>query len=621
MNRHNMAGLETYPELPDSRSIRVIKLHGATGPNDDIRFDLITVSLDAPLPYEAISYTWSGQPLDRPVYANGREYLVTRNAEDVMRRLRPNKPEHSRHLWIDAICINQKDDKEKAVEVQLMYEIYANAERVNIWLGQGSESTALALKWLRWYSWTFSPVRRAQAKCAGAITSAGSIFIRLLLGIAVICMSCVWACIMLLVGAVVLFPFGLLPIFKSYKKRFRDGLAELASMEYWERAWTVQEANANELCFILCGSSAPLRLDLFYMSHYMIPPIYIFSTLNNSKLNQRYSLHILDIFHTHGQAEFGAQIFDVLCKTKATIAKDKLFAIRAMFPDSLGALTIDYSVSDSDIYTEAARIVLEETQNVEFFRYACQPGREDRFPSWVPSWSALIDIPDWICKFAPTTISQEAVIIEDDDMNVLKLKGLRIEKVASAISERFPSVPPLQVPWSRSLDLNVAHEAFVVFREWVHSTGAVDNQDPCMLQLAWMISQMINLDVNDVLAWFQLTWSEDNFGMEKLWDYGLHGGEVCDSRKFTVNFLQMVSGRSLFMTETGRVGMSTFVIRPGDEIALLTGEKLPYVIRKNLDCPDKYSLVAPSWLSGALMGEEWPGWNGQLEDLEDIELV
>ncbi|KAK4063849.1 hypothetical protein Trihar35433_8557 [Trichoderma harzianum] len=571
MDRNNMAGLETYPELPDSRSIRVIKLHGATSPSDDIRFDLITVSLDAPLPYEAISYTWSGQPLDRPVYANGREYLVTRNAEDVMRRLRPNKPEHSRNLWIDAICINQKDDREKAVEVQLMYEIYANAERVNIWLGQGSESTALALKWLRWYSWTFSPVWRAQAKC--------------------------------------------------YKKQFRDGLADLASMEYWERAWTVQEANANELCFILCGSSAPLRLDLFYMSHYMIPPIYIFSTLNNSKLNQRYSLHILDIFHTHTQAEFGTQIFDVLCKTKATIAKDKLFAIRAMFPDSLGALTIDYSVPDSDIYTEAARIVLEETQNVEFFRYACQPGREDKFPSWVPLWSALIDIPDWICKFAPATLTQDAIIIEDDDMRVLTLKGRRVDKAVSAISGRFPSVALLQVPWSRSLDLDVAREAFVVFREWVHSTGAADNQDPCMQQLAWMISQMINLDVNDVLAWFQLTWSEDNFGMEKLWDYGLHGGEVCDCRKFTVNFLQMVSGRSLFMTETGRVGMSTLVIRPGDEIALLTGEKLPYVIRKNLDRPDKYSLVAPCWLSGALMGEEWPGWNGQLEDLEDIELV
>ncbi|KAK6443981.1 hypothetical protein FP744_10000229 [Trichoderma asperellum] len=553
-----MAVLEVYPELADSRSIRVIKLHGATNLSDDIRFDLIAVSLDAPLPYEAISYTWSGQALDRPVYANGKKYLVTRNAEDVMRRLRPNKPEHSRNLWIDAICINQKDDREKAVEVQLMFEIYANAKCVNIWLGQGTESTALALKWLRWY---------------------------------------------------------------SYKMLFQVGLADLASMEYWERAWTVQEANANELCFVLCGSSAPFRLDLFYMSHNMIPPMYIFSSLNNSKPNQRYGLHILDIYHTRTRAEFGKHIFNVLCKTKATIAKDKLFAMRAMFPDSLGALTIDYSVSDSDVYTEAARIVLGETQNVEFFRYACQSDREDGFPTWVPPWTALVDIPEWICKFTPAAVSQKAIIVEGDDTKVLKLKGLLVDSAMSAISERFPTVAQLQAPWSRTLDLNLAREALVMFREWVDSTGAANNQDPTMHQLAWLISEMTKLNAGDVLAWFQLIWTEDNFGMEKIWDYGLRGGNVCDSRNITVKFLQLVSGRSLFMTESGRIGMSTLVICPEDEVALLTGEKLPYIIRKSLDRPDKYTLVAPCWLSGALMGEGWPDWNGRLEDLEDVELV
>lgn len=210
-----MADQETHPKLPDSRSIRVIQLHGAANISDEIRFDLITTSLDEPLPYEAISYTWSGQALDRPVYANGREYCVTKNAEDVMRRLRPSSPDRSRNLWIDAICINQKDDPEKSVQVQLMFEVYANAERVNIWLGQGTDATALALKWLRWYSWSFAAAWRLQSSFASAISSADSIFIRLLLGIATVSMSCVCACIMMVVGAVVLLPFGLLPVFKS----------------------------------------------------------------------------------------------------------------------------------------------------------------------------------------------------------------------------------------------------------------------------------------------------------------------------------------------------------------------------------------------------------------------
>lgn len=210
-----MAGLKAYPELPDSRSIRAIQLHGATRFNDDIYFDLIVISLNAPSPYEAISYTWSGQPLDRPVYANGQKYLVTKNAEDVMRRLRPTQPGKSRNLWIDAICINQTDDVEKAVQVQLMFEVYANAKRVNIWLGRGSKSTALALKWLRWYSWSFSTTWILQAKFAGAIASANTIFLRLLLGLATLCMSCLCACAMILVAAIVLLPFGLMPIFKG----------------------------------------------------------------------------------------------------------------------------------------------------------------------------------------------------------------------------------------------------------------------------------------------------------------------------------------------------------------------------------------------------------------------
>ncbi|OTA01905.1 hypothetical protein A9Z42_0022290 [Trichoderma parareesei] len=595
-----MAGQGTHPKLPDSRSIRVIKLHGAADISDEIRFDLITTSLDEPLPYEAISYTWSGQALDRPAHANGQEYHVTKNAEDVMRRLRPGRPDDSRNLWIDAICINQKDDAEKSVQVQLMFEVYANAERVNIWLGQGTDATALALRWLRWYSWSFAAAWKLQSKFASAIRSADSIFIRLLLGIAAVSMSCICAC---------------------RKEQFRVGLMELASLDYWERAWTVQEANANPSCFILCGSSAPLRLDLFCQSHNMVPPIYVFSSLNNSKLNQRYSLHLLDTFHTNGEAEFGSPIFDVLCKTKATIAKDKLFAIRAMFPDTLGELTVDYSRSDSDVYTEAARIILDETQTVEFFRYAGQAGREDGFPSWVPPWSGIVDLPEWICSFSPATISQDVVVVEGEDDTVLTLKGRRVERATSAVSDPFPVVAPLPVLWSRVLDVDVAKRAFAVLREWMRTTGAASCHDPQILQLASLILDMIKMEAEEILSWFHLIWDEDNFGMEKLWDYGLNGGQVCDSRKITVNFLQLVSGRSLFMTESGRVGMSTLAIRPEDEIALFTGEKLPYVIRKSLGHPNGHILAAPCWVSGALNGEQWPGWDGDLDELEDIELV
>ncbi len=44
-------------------------------------------------------------------------------------------------IWIDAICINQNDNFEKASQVRLMGRIYEHAMGVT-WLGPGSDNSA-----------------------------------------------------------------------------------------------------------------------------------------------------------------------------------------------------------------------------------------------------------------------------------------------------------------------------------------------------------------------------------------------------------------------------------------------------------------------------------------------
>jgi hypothetical protein len=44
-------------------------------------------------------------------------------------------PFFERILWVDAICINQGDNTEKAGQIQYMAEIYSKASRVIVWLG------------------------------------------------------------------------------------------------------------------------------------------------------------------------------------------------------------------------------------------------------------------------------------------------------------------------------------------------------------------------------------------------------------------------------------------------------------------------------------------------------
>lgn len=92
-------------------------------------------------PYEALSYVWGSEekPSEILIGDDGRRLAVTQNLYTALARLR--NPTCPRTLWIDAICINQADDVEKAQQIGLMMEVYAKAARVLVWLGDTGTET------------------------------------------------------------------------------------------------------------------------------------------------------------------------------------------------------------------------------------------------------------------------------------------------------------------------------------------------------------------------------------------------------------------------------------------------------------------------------------------------
>lgn len=85
-------------------------------------------------PYEALSYTWGSHTPQRPVSLNnGANLGTTENLFQALRNLR--RKDRSRVLWVDALCINQHDHKEKSHQIQLMGKIFALAGCVLVWLG------------------------------------------------------------------------------------------------------------------------------------------------------------------------------------------------------------------------------------------------------------------------------------------------------------------------------------------------------------------------------------------------------------------------------------------------------------------------------------------------------
>ncbi|RMZ72142.1 heterokaryon incompatibility [Pyrenophora seminiperda CCB06] len=155
--------------------------------HEPVRCDLLHSNIDADIEYEAVSYSWASEEGDDSLSQRiscayiGEEQtadlLVTSNCASALRRLRLTSNE--RMLWIDAICIDQTNTKERNNHVELIAKIYSTATQVLVYLGEedlgftsqslwlDSERRQLALKRLfskRWVSrvWVIQEVALAQ---------------------------------------------------------------------------------------------------------------------------------------------------------------------------------------------------------------------------------------------------------------------------------------------------------------------------------------------------------------------------------------------------------------------------------------------------------------------------
>ncbi|KAI0451710.1 heterokaryon incompatibility protein-domain-containing protein [Xylaria acuta] len=82
-----------------------------------------------------VGYSENSHPI--PI---GESHLpVTVNLQAALSRLRDRFME--RIIWVDAICVNQEDLKERAHQVQLMVSKFAKASSVYVWLGEAENDS------------------------------------------------------------------------------------------------------------------------------------------------------------------------------------------------------------------------------------------------------------------------------------------------------------------------------------------------------------------------------------------------------------------------------------------------------------------------------------------------
>ncbi|KAK8078538.1 HET-domain-containing protein [Apiospora saccharicola] len=144
MLRDTQTMTSTYAYTPldlSKDSIRLLRLCKGDA-RTEIRCELVEsfLSESEGLPYEALSYTWGGElTSDSPrILLNGVDFPITKNLFEALCSLRLGNQD--RLMWVDALCINQDDHREKGHQVGQMRFVYRNAETVLIWLGPSSRN-------------------------------------------------------------------------------------------------------------------------------------------------------------------------------------------------------------------------------------------------------------------------------------------------------------------------------------------------------------------------------------------------------------------------------------------------------------------------------------------------
>jgi hypothetical protein len=142
-----------YSPLPDD-NIRLLCLLPSASEAEPLQCKLLDYNIQDPSGrthlYDALSYVWGDQNDTRPIYIvkdklQGKgELKVTTNLYAALSHLRNFF--FQRIIWVDAICIDQKNIGEREQQILLMAKIYSQAICVLVWLGEKTKDIDGALE-------------------------------------------------------------------------------------------------------------------------------------------------------------------------------------------------------------------------------------------------------------------------------------------------------------------------------------------------------------------------------------------------------------------------------------------------------------------------------------------
>ncbi|KAI2616127.1 heterokaryon incompatibility protein-domain-containing protein [Hypomontagnella submonticulosa] len=240
-----MALYESLPLASGTKEIRVLDLSEVSGTSGTptIKATMRVVNLEEQPSFAALSYVWGdySTPRDR-IICNGFSVEVTKNCFSALHHL--YKVVGATTIWVDAICINQDDMREKFGQIRLMANVYSSAHMVYIWLGEGTKQTDKAMEYLARGGLPFSRCITSYIDEDKMIPTGYSMAIRLALHLYI-------------------------RLVTNRLRSYQAGLEDIFSRPWIHRLWTLQEAVIPNDMRIVCGEKIIPWVSIVYSLEYM----------------------------------------------------------------------------------------------------------------------------------------------------------------------------------------------------------------------------------------------------------------------------------------------------------------------------------------------------------------
>ena len=667
-------------------SIRLLKARTGSRP-DQLSYDVLTFTLAQCPPYKALSYTWGspfppdqvsnplGQrfPSDEVfeerafdwsietiiIQCNGHTVQIGQNLFEALSQL--SVVGEQGFIWIDRLCIDQRNLSERSSQVAMMSEIYSRAVTVIVWLGRGGEDSLAALQ--------------IQNNFAGPIFD--------------------------LVTEGKLSDKDLqdhnpdddsyLPTF-NLKETYLDvwfAWTQFFRRSWFYRRWTLQETALAKPLDVLCGDQ---RLDWYkiqflvryfrisgwqsYLKRYMATEFqptraflareFMESIFSNPEQWKS------ECIASYGSFSAGTVFMEVLyrsCMLQCSDPRDMIYGMlgiveKAPQPQDFRPITVDYSTNTVELYRVVAKVSIESIPDLPILSLVQDPNRRSiqGLPSWIPDFFGMAgyvmdrrlglnrrrpDTPQYNVAFHSQSTPPERVV----QGSTLHLKGYRIgnliecgidfrsekpdmtaENALSSMLDICRGLPPIlkdgqdriQALWrtivadSESYSRPAPPELGNCFHDWIlkllfffrtsRKTWPERLSTVCegLTKLSEGTPTLFPLaDVSASSIWWnrlQDASSENAFG--EITKYmSLASVHRFDSAAVLAN-------RVLFRTTEGDVGYGPVSSKPGDQVWVLENARIPFILRPTMTA-SSFEVVGECYVHGIMDGQLFA--NGSLD--------